>query len=113
MEGEVVKVAGTHPFPSAPGVALSAETAAQTAPSESAVERLVKQQQEQAAQRARGRTEMVPYGASVADVLKQVSGSALHLRSAGVPWPGALSLFDMLIRPALSSAPCVLSHVFL
>lgn len=67
------EVAPLHPFPAGAGVALTADTAAATsAPSETAVERLLKEQQEAAAKKMRGRTDMILYAPSVNDSAAQV-----------------------------------------
>ena len=68
-----VEVASAHPFPARPGVSLTADTAAiLAAPSESAVERLLKEQQEASAKRFRGQSGLILYAPSVNDIAKKV-----------------------------------------
>lgn len=68
-----VEFTAAHSFPAAPGVSLTADTAATpAAPSETTVERLMKEQQEANAKRHRGQTGLILYAPSVNDIAQKV-----------------------------------------
>lgn len=68
-----MEIAGAHQFPAAPGIALTADTAVTpAAPTETTIERLMKQQQEANAKKMRARTDMILYAPSVNDSAQKV-----------------------------------------
>lgn len=68
-----VEFAAAHPYPAAPGVSLTADNAVTpAAPSESTVERLLKEQQEANAKKHRTYTDMVLYAPTLNDIAKKV-----------------------------------------
>lgn len=89
-ESVETEVTSAHPFPAAPGVALTADTAVTPAqPSESTVERLLKEQQEATAKKMRGRTDMILYAPSVNDSAQKVPPSldlAHFISPYGLGW---------------------------